>query len=133
MAGINTRDYRMTVSRRFTIICLVALLSIAGCTGTEPKFGDVEYRDGEFAVTVSSGVLIEHAGLQVAIAYLEPLGQRQVFSEAQYVNITAGINRFVYPVTLSPGDYRCYLHLHKGDERLAAVIQELTVPRGDRA
>lgn len=121
----------MTVLRLRTLICLFALLLIAGCTGIEPKFQDMEYRGGELTVTVSSGAPIDHAGLQVAISHLEPLGQRQVFSEARYVNISAGTNRFVYPVTLEPGAYRCYLHLHEGDERLAAVIRELTVSGGD--
>ncbi|HOV68093.1 MAG TPA: hypothetical protein PLI31_07000, partial [Methanoregulaceae archaeon] len=113
----------MTIFRRHAIICLFALLSIAGCTGTGPSFGDLEYRDSELSVTVSSDAPIDHAALQVTIDCLEPLGQRQVFSDARYVNITAGTNRFTYPVTLAPGTYRCYLHLHEGDERLAAVIR----------
>ncbi len=130
MSCVRIWYHRMHISRWYALICLIALLMLAGCTGTEPTFGEVKYQDDELAVTVFGDVSIDHASMQVAIAALEPLGQREVFSEARYVNITTGTNRFAYPIWLSPGDYRCYLHLHEGDERLAAVIQELTIPGG---
>ncbi len=132
MAGVRTNDHEMFASRRHALLCLVALVSIAGCTASEPGFGPIEYGQAELNVTVVTDAPIAHASLQVAVSALDPLGQREVFAEARYVDIAAGTNRYTYRLELPPGTYRCYLHLHEGDERRAAVIRELTVP-GERS
>lgn len=113
--------------RLLALLYLVTLVLIAGCTASEAGFGPLEYQQGMLNVSVATDTSIVHAGLQLTVSALDPLGQREVFSEARYVDLSEGLNRFTYRVSLPPGSYRCYLHLHEGDERRAAVIRELTV------
>ena len=120
----------MHVHRRFALICLAALALTAGCTVGETSFEPVEFDRGNLTVGVVTGGAIVHADLQVAISALDGLAQREVFTEARYVDLAAGANRFAYEVDLPDGSYRCYLHLYDGRERRGAVIRELTVVGG---
>jgi hypothetical protein len=114
-------------TRRFLFLCLAAIALTAGCSVGEATFNPVEFDHGNLTVTVATGVPIVHADLQVTIATLDGLTQREVFAEARYVDLAAGTNRFTYAVDLPDGAYRCYLHLYDGQQRRAAVIRELTV------
>jgi len=114
-------------ARRFILLCLAALALTAGCTVGEAAFDPVEYNHGNLTVTVATGVPLVHADLQVTISALDGLAQREVFAEARYADFTAGPNRFAYAVDLPDGAYRCNLYLYDGQQRRAAVIQELSV------
>lgn len=122
----------MTVSRRFALLVLaaVAIAFAAGCTAGQATFGPVEYDQGALTVTVEAGEPVVHADLQVTVSALEGVAQREVFTEARFVDLAPGANRFTYAVELPDGAYRCYLHLYDGQERLGAVIRELTIQRG---
>jgi hypothetical protein len=113
--------------RRLAVLCLAVLALAAGCTVGEATFDPVEYDHGNLTVTVSTATPIVHADLQVTIASLDGLSQREVFAEARYVDLAAGANRFTYALDLPDGPYRCYLHLFDGQQRRGAVIRELDV------
>ena len=117
----------MSHSRSYSLLILAVLAVIAGCTSTPPFFGPLDYTPSMLNVTIRVETPIEHASLQVDLAALDALGQREVFSETRYVDLVAGTSTYTYHVELPPGAYRCYLHLHDGDERRAAVIRELVV------
>ncbi len=120
----------MHVHRRFALLCLAALALTAGCTVGEASFDAIEYDRGNLTVRVATGAPLVHADLQVAISSLDGLAQRELFTEARYVDLAAGANRFAYAVDLPDGSYRCYLHLYDGQQRRGAVIRELTVAGG---
>lgn len=120
----------MHVPRRFALLCLAALALTAGCTVGEASFDAVEYDRGNLTVVVVTGAPVAHADLQVAVSALDGLAQRELFTEARYVDLAAGANRFAYAVDLPDGSYRCYLHLYDGQQRRGAVIRELTVAGG---
>ena len=120
----------MHVPRRFALLCLAALALTAGCTVGEASFDAIEYDRGNLTVVVVTGAPVAHADLQVAVSALDGLAQRELFTEARYVDLAPGPNRFAYAVDLPDGSYRCYLHLYDGQQRRGAVIRELTVAGG---
>ncbi len=117
----------MSITPRITLLCLAALALAAGCTVGEATFDPVEYDTGNLTISVVTGDPIVRAALQVTVSELNGLAQKEVFTEARYVDLGAGSNRFSYHVDLPDGTYRLYLHLHDGQQRRAAVIRELTV------
>jgi hypothetical protein len=117
----------MHLTLRFVLLWLAALALTAGCTVGEAGFGPVEYDHGNLSVTVLTGVPLVHSDLQVTVSALDGIVQREVYSEARYVDLGAGTNRFTYALDLPDGSYRCYLHLYDGQQRRGAVIRELTV------
>jgi hypothetical protein len=118
----------MLPARFYALLCLVLVTLCAGCTVEPIAFEPLDYRNDTLSVTVTTSVPITHADVQVMVSALEGIGQREVFTEARYVDLVKGENRLTYTVALAPGQYRCYLHVFEGTERRAAVIQELTVP-----
>lgn len=115
--------------RHLALLCLAAIALAGGCLIGETTFDPIEYDHGNLTVTVVTGTPIVHADLQVTVAALDGVLHREVFAEARYVDLASGKNRFSYAVDLPDGQYRCYLHLYDGQQRIGAVIRELDVRR----
>ncbi len=109
----------------FCILLLFAVIGVAGCLGT--GFGDLTYDGEALHVQVESSRNATDAVLQVTLTEIDGFEQRQIFSEATYVDLAAGTNEYTVPVELAPGTYRVYLYLFIGDERGASVIRDLQV------
>ncbi|WP_128693926.1 hypothetical protein [Methanoculleus taiwanensis] len=116
------------MSHSYTVFCillLAAFIGAAGCLGI--GFGDVTYDGEALHVEVESSRNVTDAVLQVTLTEIGGFEQRQLFSEATYIDLAVGTNEYTVPVELAPGTYRIYLYLFIGDERGASVIRDLEV------
>lgn len=118
------------MSRKYTIfliLAVAALIGTAGCLST--SFGEVTYSGGALQVQVeNAGEPAENAVLQIRIMEVSALEQHEVFSEARYINLERGENKYTISVDLQPGSYRVYPTVFVGNERRGSIIRDLEVP-----
>ena len=118
------------MSRKYTILLILAVAArtgAAGCLST--SFGEVTYSGGALQVQVeNAGEPVENAVLQIRIMEVSALEQHEVFSEARYINLERGENKYTISVDLQPGSYRVYPTVFVGNERRGSVIRDLEVP-----
>jgi len=108
------------------VLALAVLAGAAGCLST--AFGEVTYSGDALQVHVEqTGEPVENAVLQVMIMEVSALEQREVFSEARYIDLDTGENEYTIPVDLQPGSYKVFLTIFVGDERRTSVIRDLEV------
>ena len=103
------------------VLALAVLAGAAGCLSTA-------YSGDALQVHVeNTGEPVENAVLQVTIMEVSALEQREVFSEARYINLDAEENEYTIPVDLQPGSYKVFLTIFVGNERRTSIIRELEV------
>ncbi|MCC7556100.1 MULTISPECIES: hypothetical protein [Methanoculleus] len=117
------------MSRIYTILLILALAALAGAAGClSTSFGEVTYSGDALQVHVeNAGEPVENAVLQVTIMEVGALEQREAFSEARYIDLVTGENKYTIRVDLQPGSYKGFLTVFVGNERRASVIRDLEV------
>ena len=108
------------------ILALVTLIGTSGCLST--TIGEISYERGSLQLHVENAAEpVEDAVLQVTIMEVDMLEQREVYSEARYIDLDAGENTYTLHVDLQPGSYKLFLTIFVGDERRTSVIRDLEV------
>jgi len=118
------------MSGRYTglliLVTLVVLATSAGCLTT--AIGEATYDGEALQIAVeNTGDPVENAVLQVKIMEVDHFEQKEVFSEARYIDLDTGENNYSTEVDLQPGRYRAFLIIFIGNERSASVIRDLEV------
>ncbi|MEN6395026.1 MAG: hypothetical protein ABFC78_00905 [Methanoregula sp.] len=104
---------------------LILFLAAAGCT-TLPV-GDVSYGADNLTVSITNTGEPVDIGVQVRVYTLNEYEQRELLTAGTTATLTGTENTIKVPLHLDPGRYKIYVYITEHDQRMTAVIRDITV------
>lgn len=110
----------------FAVLMIASLCAISGCIGC--SFAETTYEDGTLYLDIQNNNGPFDAVLQVTIWRLDGLSQTRTSQEVSSVHLSEGTNHISIDAPLPSGQYRAFIQLFRGSERLGGAIWEFEVP-----
>jgi len=104
---------------------LILFLAAAGCT-TLPV-GDVSYGADNLTITITNTGEPVDIGVQVRVYTVNEYEQRELLTAGTTAALTGTENTIRVPLHLDPGRYKIYVYITKNEQRMTAVIRDITV------
>jgi hypothetical protein len=109
-----------------TCSVIMVLFSVfCGCVSS--SIGDVSYKNGGLAATISNPGQPTNAFVQVTIYQVTGLTQQEQSFIMHPVKLNNGDNNVFIPLMLKPGNYKLNIYLIQDGERKTAVIRDIVV------
>ena len=104
---------------------LIGLALTTGCVAVSP--GDVAYTGSGVRFLVHSEEAVPHAFVEAAIFRDDGFTREEMYRYSDHMPIRAGDTVVSFPVSLKPGNYRCFIYTGNGTRRFPAVIRDFAV------
>ncbi|MGC9434734.1 MAG: hypothetical protein ACP5C4_01405 [Methanomicrobiales archaeon] len=110
----------------FAVVMAASLCAISGCIGS--PIAETTYENDTLYLEIQNSNAPTDAILQVTIWRLDGLSQIRTAREVTSVHLSKGPTTVSMDTPLPPGQYRAFIQLFHGSERLGGVIWEFEVP-----
>jgi len=106
----------------FAVVMAASLCALSGCIGS--PITETTYENDTLTLEIQNNGAPTDAILQVTIWRLDSLSQIRTAQAVTSVHLSQGLNTISTDIPLPPGQYRAFIQLFHGSERLGGVIRE---------